>query len=94
MDTGSINIRSKEELIVYLATGNNVKYLFFWGHTAKDVSEVGKECLSQWFETDFSIDSVHYPTAEHYMMAEKARLFNDTQALNKILAELVCLYFP
>lgn len=78
-------MRSKEELISYIAEGNKVKYLFFWGHTTKDDSVVGKECLSQWYESSFEIDGIHYPTAEHYMMAEKARLFSDNEALKKIL---------
>lgn len=79
------SIRSKEELITFITEGNKVKYLFFWGHTPKDDSIVGKECLSQWYESAFEIDGIHYPTAEHYMMAEKARLFNDNDALMKIL---------
>lgn len=79
-------ITSKEDLIAYLAEGNEVDYFFFWGHTAKDKNTVGKECLSQWYPAGFEIDGIRYPTAEHYMMAEKARLFNDTDALDKILA--------
>jgi len=79
------SIRSKEELITFIAEGNEVKYLFFWGHTTKNDLVVGKECLSQWYESNFEIDGIHYPTAEHYMMAEKARLFNDSEALKKIL---------
>lgn len=78
-------ILNRDELIAWLAEGNTVKYLFFWGHTAKDNSNVGKECLSQWYEAGFSIDNIHYASAEHYMMAEKARLFNDNEALQKIL---------
>ena len=78
-------IRSRDELIAYIAEGNKVRYLFFWGHTAKGGSVVGKECLSQWYEADFCVDDIHYPTAEHYMMAEKARLFDDNVALMKIL---------
>jgi len=46
---------------------------------------VGKECFSQWCEAGFTIDDIYYPSAEHYMMAEKARLFNDLPALDKIL---------
>lgn len=45
-----------------------------------------KTCLSQWYPSPFIIDGVHYATAEHYMMAEKARLFNDEEVLEKILA--------
>lgn len=33
----------------------------------------------------FEIDGIRYPSAEHYMMAEKARLFGDDDALRRIL---------
>ncbi|KAF0758401.1 hypothetical protein AaE_003952 [Aphanomyces astaci] len=39
----------------------------------------------QWFEAPFSIDDISYPTAEHFMMAEKARLFHDNDTLADIL---------
>lgn len=41
--------------------------------------------LSQWYPSPFTINNVKYPTAEHYMMAEKARLFNDQETLDLIL---------
>nr|WP_244895202.1 NADAR family protein [Gilliamella apis] len=44
-----------------------------------------KSCFSQWYPSRFEIDNIYYPTAEHYMMAEKARLFGDKQILSKIL---------
>jgi len=50
-------------------------FLFFWGSR-----------LSQWYESPFDIDGVTYLTAEHFMMAEKARLFNDVNILKKILS--------
>jgi predicted NAD-dependent protein-ADP-ribosyltransferase YbiA (DUF1768 family) len=43
--------------------------------------------LSQWFDASFEIDGIHYQTAEHYMMAEKARLFEDRIVLTEILVE-------
>ncbi|OCA71819.1 hypothetical protein BBH99_13715 [Chryseobacterium contaminans] len=60
-----------------------IKFLFFWGHTAKD--EITKSCFSQWFTGKFEENGIVYKTAEHYMMAGKARLFNDTEILEKIL---------
>ena len=53
------------------------KFLFFWGHKPLPNGEIGKSCFSQWWPAPFSIDGVSYPTAEHFMMAEKARLFSD-----------------
>lgn len=35
----------------------------------------------------FTIDGIQYNCAEQYMMAEKARLFNDNERLDKIMAE-------
>ena len=65
--------------------GERLKFVFFWGHTAKGAS-VGKECLSQWYPASFEVDQVHYPSAEHFMMAEKARLFGSEDVREKILA--------
>ena len=42
--------------------------------------------MSQWFESEFTVDDCRYPTAEHWMMAEKARLFSDDEMLAEILA--------
>ncbi|WP_241330004.1 NADAR family protein [Chryseobacterium arthrosphaerae] len=60
-----------------------LKFLFFWGHTVKD--EITKACFSQWYPSKFEEDGVLYKTAEHYMMAEKARLFNDYEIAEEIL---------
>jgi ribA/ribD-fused uncharacterized protein len=67
------------------------KFVFFWGHSAKTggaagKGAAGKHVLSQWWMSEFEVDGVRYPTAEHYMMAEKARLFGDDDALTRILA--------
>jgi ribA/ribD-fused uncharacterized protein len=43
-------------------------------------------CLSQWWPAEFTVDGVTYPSAEHYMMAGKARLFGDLGAVERILA--------
>ena len=62
------------------------KYLCFWGHQAYPGERAGKHVLSQWWESAFEIGGVRYLTAEHYMMAEKARLFGDDALLPEILA--------
>ena len=62
------------------------KWLFFWGHKPSEDGSVTKSCFSQWWAGHpFVIDGLTYATAEHYMMAEKARLFGDTASLKKIL---------
>ena len=63
--------------------GETPKYIYFWGHTSK--SEVGKQCFSQWYEKEFTVDKVTYKTAEHWMMAHKARLFKNEDIFEKII---------
>ena len=41
--------------------------------------------FSQWYMSDFTVGGITYCCAEQYMMAEKARLFNDNATLNSIL---------
>jgi ribA/ribD-fused uncharacterized protein len=62
-----------------------IKYLFFWGHRPNADGTITKTCFSQWFQSGFEIDGIYYSTAEHYMMAGKARLFNDSDTLAEIL---------
>lgn len=51
-------------------------YLFFGGYTPKQAGKIDKAVLSQWYPAPFVVADVHDATAEHYMMAEKARLFS------------------
>jgi ribA/ribD-fused uncharacterized protein len=61
------------------------EFVLFWG--GKPHHGVGKSCLSQWYPSPFTVDGVTYPTAEHYMMAGKARLFGDAEAEARVLAD-------
>jgi predicted NAD-dependent protein-ADP-ribosyltransferase YbiA (DUF1768 family) len=76
---------SVEALLREIEAGATPQYLFFWGHQAKSGETVGKHVLSQWWEAEFEIGAIRYPTAEHYMMAEKARMFGDGATLSLIL---------
>ena len=78
-------IDNKENLIAHIAQGKSVKYLHFWGHTPKSKG-IDKSCLSQWFPARFVVDGNTYLTAEHYMMAQKAKLFNDVEMFEAVLA--------
>lgn len=77
---------TRETLAAHLAAGHTVDFLLFWGHTPKVAGSVDRSCLSQWFPASFVVDGIPYRTAEHFMMAEKARLFRDEDALRFILA--------
>ena len=78
------DIRSVGDLVQYVGDGNQPKYLFFLGHMPKTPGVLDQSCLSNWFPSNFEIDGLSYPTAEHFMMAEKARLFEDCETLEKI----------
>ncbi len=65
--------------------GKKIKYLFFWGHQPSADGSITKTCLSQWWKSDFKIDTNNYCCMEQYMMAEKARLFDDKEILEEIL---------
>ncbi|ROO88376.1 hypothetical protein EDD29_6045 [Actinocorallia herbida] len=58
------------------------RFVFFWGHTPK---ASGNHVFSQWWEEAFEMEGVRYPSAEHAMMAGKARLFGDEAALAKVM---------
>ncbi|MFE1166379.1 NADAR family protein [Nocardiopsis sp. NPDC058789] len=68
-----------------LRVEGRVRYLHFWGHQPPP-SGVSSSCLSQWWPADFTVDGTTYRTAEHYMMAGKARLFGDPEAADRIVA--------
>ena len=68
-----------------IAAGAVPKWLMFWGHQPQADGGVGKGCLSQWWPCRFAVDGVEYASAEHWMMAAKARLFGDDDALGLIL---------
>ncbi len=75
----------RPKLIELIKQGLKPEFLFFWGHTIPKDGTVGKTCLSQWYPASFVVDDVVYQTSEHWMMACKARLFNDHEALEKII---------
>jgi len=54
--------------------------VFFW--KPRD----GNGYLSQWYWSQFSLDSDTYTTAEMWMMVQKARLFGDEKVAKQMLA--------
>lgn len=67
------------------AAGETFDFLHFWGHRPRPDGRPSNSCFSQWFESPFQVGGVSYPSAEHFMMAEKARLFGDESTLAQIL---------
>lgn len=78
-------IYNKQWLINELKAKPKLKYVYFWGHTPKVQGQVDNACFSQWYDSPFVADNVTYPTAEHYMMAQKALLFDDKEIFNQII---------
>lgn len=86
--TGGIagRIASREALVREVRAGARFKYLHFWGHRARVDGRVASSCMSQWWPAAFTVDGTAYATAEHWMMAAKARLFDDAEAERQVLA--------
>lgn len=78
-------IKDLSGLLKACQSGAHLKYLLFWSHQTNQHGRVGKECLSQWYPATFRIDGTEYLTAEHFMMAEKARLFGDDEICEKVI---------
>ncbi len=66
--------------------GSELDVVLFWGHKPSPDGSPGHGCLSQWWSAPFTVDGTSYPTAEHWMMAGKARLFDDQEGLAAVLA--------
>ncbi|MFD9393909.1 NADAR family protein [Streptomyces sp. NPDC060000] len=79
-------IDCREALVRQARAGAKIKYLHFWGHRPRPDGRLGSSCLSQWWPSPFVVDGVAYATAEHWMMAGKARLFEDAEAEKRALA--------
>ena len=67
-----------------LKSGASVEYIFFWGHRGKP-GQVTKACFSQWFPSSFVVGGDEFFTAEHWMMAHKAKLFDDRAHYQEVL---------
>lgn len=80
-----MKIRTVDELKEIIDGGSNIKYIFFWGHQDSHGS-LTKSCFSQWYPSPFEVEGYLFNTAEHYMMFQKAMLFGDESAAEKILS--------
>ena len=72
-----------DQLRARFNAGDRLKYVFFWGHQSK--AAIDAACFSQWYAAPFVVDAQRYPTAEHFMMAEKAALFGDEATRQQVL---------
>jgi ribA/ribD-fused uncharacterized protein len=73
-------VERRAALLQQERAGKTVDVLPFFGGRGEGAA------LSQHWYRSFTMDGITYPTSEHYMMAAKARLFGDSDALARILA--------
>lgn len=81
----SNTIRDVESLCRYCDEDKKREFLLFWGHRPSKDGRITKSCFSQWFPAPFNHEECHYPTAEHFMMTAKARLFGDDETARRVL---------
>jgi ribA/ribD-fused uncharacterized protein len=80
-----LRIRDRETLVGAWNEGQRFEFLMFWGRKGHDTSKIGPYVFSQWHFSDFEIAGQVYPTAEHFMMSQKALAMDDFDTLAKIL---------
>lgn len=79
-------MHTKASLIDAIEKGCSFDYWLFYGHKESPDGQITDSCFSQWFRAPFELEGQIYPTAEHYMMAQKAVLFSDDAMHRNILA--------
>lgn len=57
----------------------------FFGHDPAPDGSITDSCLSNWWLKDFSIQGITYCCVEQFMMASKARMFDDAEMEGKIM---------
>lgn len=78
---------TKQQIINRQNKGEDINFCFFWGHQVPKDGRMTKSCFSQWYIAPFTDENgIEYHTAEHFMMAAKARVFEDKAVLAEILA--------
>lgn len=73
-----------DALVAAEDAGDLPEMVLFWGHDP-DQPLSGHGCCSQWWPSPIVVDGTTYATAEHWMMAAKAALFDDLTAWHRIM---------
>lgn len=79
--------RNINDLNARIRAGWQPHYVLFLEPDPIQPGVLGPECLCQWYPSPMQIDGESFPTAEHYMMWYKARLFGDVDSAGKIMAD-------
>ena len=77
----------RQSLVAAMAQGQRFQFRPFYGHTPRADGALSDAVFSQWYASPFTHEGVRYATAEHFMMAAKARLFGDDEVTRRILAD-------
>ncbi|NDJ56294.1 NADAR family protein [Enterobacteriaceae bacterium 4M9] len=77
-----------QALLAAIDAGEQFSYLWFWSHRPHPRGEMTSSCLSLWWDCSFTADGHTWRSAEHWMMAAKAKLFGDETKYAQILDAL------
>lgn len=81
-----VRVRERiDALIEAEAAGQPPQTVLFWGHV-EGAPALDHGCFSQWWPAPIVVDGATYRTAEHWMMAAKAALFDDLDTMARIMA--------
>ena len=75
----------REHLCQAVRDGDRLRYRLFYGHTGRADGKLSDAVFSQFWPCAFLLGTIRYRWAEQWMMASKARLFGDEEALGRIL---------
>lgn len=75
-----------DDLCKRVQAGEVFSYSHFYGHTPRKDGRLSNAVFSQFYPCRFELDGQVYHWAEQWMMAGKARLFDDEGSLQKIMA--------
>lgn len=74
------------DLVARDTAGETIRVVPFWSHRPEKDGSTGRGCFSQWWPSPVTVDGETWPSAEHWMMASKARLFGDDAGLAAVRA--------
>lgn len=86
MKQNAASSRSIGDLLNMINQGVVPEYVFFWREIPKEPGCIDESCLSNWFPAMFQFEDIIYLTTEHFMMAEKAKLFSDWEIRDEIIS--------
>ena len=77
--------KNMDDLRALYTAGSGLSFRFFLDYQPMKNGMITNACLSQWWPSDFTIGTNTFSTAEHFMMYQKAMLFNDHETAERIV---------